>query len=35
VIEFIEGVVMKKEARHFINDQNFMQPSRTMSFIGG
>jgi cyclic pyranopterin phosphate synthase len=35
IIEFIESVVMKKEPRHFINDRNFIQPSRTMSFIGG
>jgi cyclic pyranopterin phosphate synthase len=35
IIEFIEAVVMKKEPRHYINDLNFTQPSRTMSFIGG
>jgi cyclic pyranopterin phosphate synthase len=35
IIEFIEGVVMKKEPRHFINDPEFRQPERTMSFIGG
>lgn len=35
VIEYIESVVMKKEPRHFINDPEFMQPARTMSFIGG
>jgi cyclic pyranopterin phosphate synthase len=35
IIEFIESVVMKKEPRHYINDPDFMQPSRTMSFIGG
>jgi cyclic pyranopterin phosphate synthase len=35
VIEYIESVVMKKEARHYINDPEFMQPARTMSFIGG
>ena len=35
VIDFIEGVVMKKEPRHFINDPGFVAPSRTMSFIGG
>lgn len=34
-IEFIRGVVLKKEPRHYINDQTFIQPSRTMSFIGG
>ena len=35
IIEFIESVVMKKEPRHYINDPEFMQPARTMSFIGG
>jgi cyclic pyranopterin phosphate synthase len=35
VIEFIGSAVMKKEARHHINDPDFVQPSRTMSFIGG
>jgi GTP 3',8-cyclase len=35
IVEFIEGVVMKKEPRHYINDPGFMQPARTMSFIGG
>lgn len=35
IIEFIESVVMKKEPRHYINDQSFVVPSRTMSFIGG
>jgi GTP 3',8-cyclase len=35
VVEFIEAVVMKKEPRHYINDPNFRQPERTMSFIGG
>jgi cyclic pyranopterin phosphate synthase len=35
VIEYIEGVVLKKEPRHFINDPGFRQPARTMSFIGG
>lgn len=35
IIEFIEGVVMKKEPRHYINDPGFIAPSRTMSFIGG
>ena len=34
-IEYIESVVMKKEPRHFINDPEFVQPARTMSFIGG
>lgn len=35
VIEYIQGVVMKKEPRHYINDPEFVVPSRTMSFIGG
>lgn len=35
VIEYIESVVMKKEPRHYINDPEFTQPARTMSFIGG
>jgi cyclic pyranopterin phosphate synthase len=35
IVEYIEGVVMKKEPRHFINDPGFVAPSRSMSFIGG
>ena len=35
IIDFIESVVMKKEPRHFINDPQFVTPSRSMSFIGG
>jgi GTP 3',8-cyclase len=35
IVEYIEGVVMKKEPRHYINDPDFAQPERTMSFIGG
>ncbi|MDQ3748501.1 MAG: radical SAM protein, partial [Acidobacteriota bacterium] len=35
IIEFIKDVVLKKEARHHINDKEFVQPARTMSFIGG
>ncbi len=35
IIEFIEAVVLQKEARHHINDADFVQPARTMSFIGG
>ena len=35
IADYIEGVVMKKEPRHFINDPGFVAPSRTMSFIGG
>ncbi len=35
IVGFIEDAVMKKEPRHYINDREFVQPSRTMSFIGG
>ena len=35
IIGFIENAVMKKEPRHYIDDDKFIQPSRTMSFIGG
>lgn len=35
IVEFIQEVVMKKEPRHHINDADFVQPARTMSFIGG
>jgi cyclic pyranopterin phosphate synthase len=35
VIDFIEGVVFKKEPRHYINEPTFVAPSRSMSFIGG
>jgi len=35
IAAFIEDAVMKKEARHHINDADFVQPERTMSFIGG
>ena len=35
IVEYIEAVVLKKEPRHYINDPNFVTPSRTMSFIGG
>ncbi len=35
VVEYIKSVVLKKEARHHINDKEFTQPARTMSFIGG
>lgn len=35
IVEFIEHAVYKKEPRHHINDADFVQPSRTMSFIGG
>lgn len=33
--EFIRAVTLTKEARHTINDERFIQPSRSMSFIGG
>ena len=35
IIEFIQAVVLKKEARHSINDEDFAPASRSMSFIGG
>jgi cyclic pyranopterin phosphate synthase len=35
IVKYIKAVVMKKEPRHYINDPDFMQPARTMSFIGG
>jgi GTP 3',8-cyclase len=35
LVEFIEAVALKKEAGHHINDADFVQPARTMSFIGG
>ena len=35
IVEYIASVVLKKEPRHYINDPNFVTPSRTMSFIGG
>ncbi len=35
IIGFIRDVVFKKEPRHYINDTEFIQPARTMSFIGG
>ena len=35
IVGFIEDVVTKKEPRHYINDAAFVQPSRTMSFVGG
>jgi cyclic pyranopterin phosphate synthase len=34
-IEFIKSIVQQKEARHQIDATNFVQPARTMSFIGG
>lgn len=35
IVEFIRSVIMKKEARHTINDVQFAPASRSMSFIGG
>jgi cyclic pyranopterin phosphate synthase len=35
IVEFINAAVMKKEPGHRINDPAFVQPERTMSFIGG
>lgn len=35
IADFIGHAVLKKEPRHHINDTDFIQPSRTMSFIGG
>jgi cyclic pyranopterin phosphate synthase len=35
IVEYITNVIHKKEPRHYINDPDFRQPARTMSFIGG
>jgi cyclic pyranopterin phosphate synthase len=35
LVEFIHGVVMKKEARHHIGEADFVPASRTMVHIGG
>ena len=35
LISYIQSVVNQKEPRHYINDPEFVQPARTMSFIGG
>ncbi|KXK06515.1 MAG: cyclic pyranopterin monophosphate synthase subunit MoaA [Acidobacteria bacterium OLB17] len=35
IVEFIERCVYQKELGHKINDPDFVQPTRTMSFIGG
>ncbi len=35
LVDFIEAAVAKKEPQHYINDPKFVQPDRTMSFIGG
>ena len=35
IVEFIRRVTLKKEPSHRINSGDFVQPERTMSFIGG
>ena len=35
VSDFIRSVTLKKEPRHYINDEEFVAPNRSMSFIGG
>jgi GTP 3',8-cyclase len=35
LVEFIHGVVERKEARHHIGETDFVPPSRTMVHIGG
>ncbi len=35
IAKFIRSVVLKKEKSHQINSPEFIQPARTMSFIGG
>lgn len=35
IADFIRSAVLKKEPGHRINDPAFVQPERTMSFIGG
>lgn len=35
IIDFIRDAVFKKEPNHYINETEFIQPNRTMSFIGG
>ena len=35
IVDYIRGVVFRKEPRHYINDPVFEQPARTMSLIGG
>src|ERR687886_1335639 len=34
VADYIKGVVLRKEPRHYINETFFEQPARTMSLIG-
>jgi hypothetical protein len=33
--DYVKSVVLKKEPRHYINENYFEQPARTMSLIGG
>ncbi|MBA2378922.1 MAG: GTP 3',8-cyclase MoaA [Blastocatellia bacterium] len=35
IAELIRNAVAQKEAQHYINEPDFVQPERTMSFIGG
>lgn len=35
IVDFIKEVTLTKEPSHQINDKEFVQPARTMSFIGG
>lgn len=35
IVSFIRRAVLQKEAGHRINDPDFVQPARSMSFIGG
>ena len=35
LVQFVKAAVLKKEPGHRINDAAFVQPERTMSFIGG
>jgi cyclic pyranopterin phosphate synthase len=35
IVDFLQGVVWQKEARHHIGEADFVQPERTMSCIGG
>lgn len=35
IVDYICGVTLTKEASHHINDEDFVQPARSMSFIGG
>jgi cyclic pyranopterin phosphate synthase len=35
IAQFMIATVLKKKAGHRINEPDFIQPPRTMSFIGG